>query len=162
LIVVVKSIPCESERTFLASGGVYQLRSSKMPSFDNFIGKVVFKRPLSPTVSFFPCRIEGPLFDTGFSCGAPSAAVRDWHQVARHMHNPNGIIGARSASQLAPDSVAVMGNECLCSSASLSSHHNQKYSMRSNIFVLDRNLPQSGTLKRCYLKTAFPMKLAAR
>jgi hypothetical protein len=29
------------------------------------------------------------------------------------MHNPNGIIGARSASQLAPDSMAAMGNECL-------------------------------------------------
>jgi len=32
------------------------------------------------------------------------------------MHNLHGIIGARSASQLAPDSVAAMGKECLCSS----------------------------------------------
>ena len=32
-----------------------------------FRGKAVFKRPLSPTISFLPCRIEGPLFDTGFS-----------------------------------------------------------------------------------------------
>jgi len=29
------------------------------------------------------------------------------------MHIPIGIIGARSASQLAPDSVAAMGNEYL-------------------------------------------------
>ena len=35
------------------------------------------------------------------------------------MHNHNVIIGARSASQTAPDSVAAMGNECLCSSASI-------------------------------------------
>ena len=83
------------------------------------IGKAVFKRPLLPTISFLSCRIEGPVFDTGFSCGAPSAAAQGWHQVARHMHNPHGIIGARSASQLAPDSVAPMGNKCLCSSASL-------------------------------------------
>ena len=74
-------------------------------------------------------------------------------------HAQYGIIGARSASQLAPDSVAAMGNECLCSSASLPSHCNQKYTMRSNIFVLDRILSQSGTLKRCHLKTAFPMNV---
>jgi hypothetical protein len=113
----------------------------------SLIGKAVFKRLLPPTVSFLPCRIEGPLFDTGFSFSAPSAATRGWHQVARHMHNHNVIIGARSASQLAPDSVAALGNECLCSSASLSSHCNQKYTMRSNIFVLYRTLPpgQSGT-----------------
>ena len=110
-----------------------------------FIGKAVFKRPLSPTISFLPCRIESPLFDTGVSCVAPSAAAQGGHQVARHMHNPNGIIVARSASQLEPDSVASMGNECLCSSASLPSHCNQTYTMRSNIFVLDRILSQSGT-----------------
>ena len=121
-----------------------------VPTIENrrrttFIGKAVFERPLSLTISFLPCRIEGPLLDTGVSCGAPSAAARGWHQVARHMHNPKCIICARSASQLAPDSVTATGNECLCSSASLPSHCNQKYTMRSNIFVLDRILSQSGT-----------------
>ena len=104
------------------------------------------------TISFLSCQIEVPLFDTGFSCGAPSAAAQGWHQVARHMHNPNGIIGARSASQLAPDSVAAVGNELLCSSASLPSHCNQTYIMWSNIFVLDRILSPIGTLKRVLLK----------
>ena len=99
------------------------------------------KDPFSPTIYF--CTIEG--FDTGVSCGAPSAAARGWHQVAQQMHNPNGIIGAHSASQLAPHSVTATGHECLCSSASLPSHCNQKYTMRSNIFVLDRILSQSGT-----------------
>jgi len=125
-----------------------------------FLGKAVFKRPLSPTISFLPCQIEGPLFDTGIFCGAPLAAARGWHQVARHWHNSNGIISAsssldgycstvqglldwfevdlgftellfiqidvcvdgiisaRSASLLAPDSVAAIGNECLRSLAS--------------------------------------------
>ena len=92
--------------------------------------------------------------------GAPSVTAQDWHQVARRMHNSNGIIGARSASQLPPDSVATMGNKCLCSSASLPSHYNQKYRMRSNIFVLDRILSQSGTSKRCLLKTTLPMKFS--
>jgi len=41
-----------------------------------FIGKAVLERPLSPTISFLSCRIEGPLFDTGFSCGAPSVVAR--------------------------------------------------------------------------------------
>ena len=53
----------------------------------------------------------------------------------------------RSASQLPP--VAFMCNECLCISASLPSHCNQTYTMRSNIFLLDRILSQSGKLKRC-------------
>ena len=55
-----------------------------------------------------------------------------------------------------------MGNECLCSSASLPSHCNQKYTMRFNIFVLDRILSQSGTFKRFLLKTAFPLNLSLR
>jgi len=94
---------------------------------------------------FFEVSNRGPSVRHGVFCGAPSAAAKGLRQVARHMHNPNVIIGARSASQLAPDSVAAMGNECLCSSASLPSHCNQKYTMRSNIFVLDRILSQSGT-----------------
>jgi len=77
------------------------------------------KSPLS-------CRIEGPLFDTGFSCSAPSVTAQGLHQVAPHMHNPNGIFSARSVSQLAPDSVASMGKECVYNSTSLSSHCNQK------------------------------------
>jgi len=76
------------------------------------------------------------------------------------MHNPNGIIGARSASQLAPDSVAAIGNKCLYSFASLPSNCNQTNTMRSNIFVLDRILSHSGTLQRCLLKTVFPVKLS--
>jgi len=107
----------------------------------SFIGKAVFKRPLSLTIFFFAVSNRGH----GVSCDAPSAAVQACHQLARHMHNPNGIIDARLASQLAPDSVAAMGNECLCNSASLPSHCNQKYTMRFNIFVLDRILSQSGT-----------------
>ena len=95
----------------------------------------------------------------GFSCGAPSAATRGWHQVARHVHNPNGIIGARSASPLAPDFVAAVGNKYLRSSASLPSHCNHKYTMRSNIFVLDRILSRSGTGKGVLLKTAFNMNI---
>ena len=63
-----------------------------------FMGNPVFKRPLSPTISFLPCRIEGPLFDTGVVLRCAICTARGWHQVAQHMHNPNGIIGARSAS----------------------------------------------------------------
>jgi len=57
-------------------------------------------------------------FDTGVFCGAPSVAARGWHYVARYIHNPNGIIGARSASPLAPHLVAAIGNKCLWSLAS--------------------------------------------
>jgi len=35
-----------------------------------------------------------------------SAVLLGWRQVARHMHDPNSIIDARSASLLAPDSMA--------------------------------------------------------
>ena len=45
-----------------------------------------------------PCRIEGPLFDTGVVLRCAICTARGWHQIAQHMHNPNGIIGARSAS----------------------------------------------------------------
>ena len=99
------------------------------------------------------CRIEGPS-TRGFG-GAPSAAAQGWHQVARHMYNLHGIIGVRSASQLAPGSVAAMGKEYLWRSASLTSHCNQKYTMRSNIFELERILSQSGTLKKVSFKEFF-------
>jgi len=40
-----------------------------------------------------------------------AATAKGWRWVARHMHNPNVIIDARSAKPLAPDSVAAIGNE---------------------------------------------------
>jgi len=43
------------------------------------------------------------------------AAARGWRQVARNMHDPNGIIDARSASPTAPDLVAAISDEGLWS-----------------------------------------------
>ena len=45
---------------------------------------------------FFAVSNRGPLFDTGVSCGAPSAAAQGLHQVALHTHNPNVMNGALS------------------------------------------------------------------
>jgi len=48
-----------------------------------FTGKAVFKRPLSPTVSFLPTQIEGRLFVLGDFCGASSCSRTGCRQVAR-------------------------------------------------------------------------------
>jgi len=42
-----------------------------------------------------------------------AAAARGWRQVARNMHDPNGIIDARSASPTAPDLVAAISDQGL-------------------------------------------------
>jgi len=101
---------------------------------------------------FFAVSNRGPSVWHGVFCGAPSAAARGCHQVARRIHDPNGIIGARSASPLAPDSVAAIGNECCQSLACSPSHCNHKNTMWSNGFVLDRILGR----KRCVFKSAVP------
>jgi len=103
---------------------------------------------------FSPCQIDGPLFDTGIFCGAPSAAARGWHQVARHLHDPNGTIGARLASPLAPDSVAAIGKglRSLSSSPVLCNH---KYTMRSRKSVLDRILYRVRTGKDVFSRLHF-------
>jgi len=59
-----------------------------------------------------------------------AAAARGWRQVARNMHDPNGIIDARSVSPNAPDLVAAISDEGL------------------------RSFEQ----KKVSLKSAFPMK----
>jgi len=48
----------------------------------------------------------------------PAAAARGWRKVARHVHDSNGIIDARSASPFAPDLVAALGDEGLQSLSS--------------------------------------------
>ena len=58
---------------------------------------------------------------------------------------PNGIIDARSASPLAPDLVAAISDEGLWNSASSLSPCNQKYTMRSDILILDRIVSRFGT-----------------
>jgi len=63
---------------------------------------------------------------------------RGWRNVARYVHDSNSIIDARSASPIAPDLVAALSDEGLQSLTSSPSPYNQKYTMRSNIFVLDR------------------------
>jgi len=63
------------------------------------------------------------------------------------MQDQNDIIGARSASLLASNSVAVISEEGLRSLASLPSHCNHKYTMQSNLCVLDRILSRIGTGK---------------
>jgi len=73
------------------------------------------------------------------------------------MHNLNGIIGARSASQLAPDSVASTGNECIRSSVVLLSLQSQVHNAVQYFGIGPHFVP-----KRCLLKTAFPMNLPSR
>jgi len=45
----------------------------------------------------------------GFFAVRHAAVAQDCRQVARHMHDPNGIIDARLASLLAPDLGACIG-----------------------------------------------------
>jgi len=68
------------------------------------------------------------------------------------MHDPNGIIDAHSASPLAPHLVAAISDEQLWNLASSPSPCNQKYTMRSNIFELDRIVSQFGTEKGVLFK----------
>jgi hypothetical protein len=60
------------------------------------------------------------------------------------MPNPNGIVDTRSASPLAPDLVAAISDEGLRILAPSPSPCNQKYTMRSNISVLDRIVSRIG------------------
>jgi len=87
----------------------------KGPVLAIFIRKAVFKRPLSPTIFFLPTQMEVRLFvlARGDFCGASSCIRTGCRQVARYMHDPNGIIDARSVSPLAPDLVAVISDEGL-------------------------------------------------
>jgi len=96
-----------------------------------------YKRPSSKDpfrLKYIFCRVKYmALYLTRvFFCGAQSAAAQGWHQVARHIHNPNG---AHSASPLAPESVAAIGNECLWSIASSPLHCNHKYIVHNPIFL---------------------------
>jgi len=49
----------------------------------------------------------------GDFCGAYSCSRTGCRQVARYMHDPNGIIDARSASPLAPNLVEAISDEGL-------------------------------------------------
>jgi len=73
--------------------------------------------------------------------------ARGWRNVVRYLHDSNGIIDARSASPLAPDLVAALSDKDIQSFASSPPPCNPKYTMRSNIFVLDRIV--SRDRKRC-------------
>jgi len=96
-------------------------------------------------------------------------------QVARHMHDPNSIIDARSVSpgKSCPDHVFLCPpilliknsvwarrgpNRRVPRRASSPSHCNHTYTLRSNIFVLDRIVFRFGT--EGLAKTAFPMNIA--
>ena len=78
------------------------------------------------------------------------------------MHDPNGIVIARSASPLAPDSMAVISDEGLWSLASSPSHCNYKYTLSQcgpmflYLTIMGAKLGQ----KILSLKTAFLMTLA--
>jgi len=85
----------------------------------------------------------------------PAASTRGWRKVARHVHDSNDIIDARSASPLAPDLVAALSHEGLQSLASSPSPCNHKYTMRSNIFVLDRIMSRFGTEKGVFKRLLF-------
>ena len=91
----------------------------------------------------------------GISAVRPAAAARSWRKVARHVHDSNGIIDARSVSPLAPDLVAALGDAGLQSLSSSPSPCNQKYTMRSNIFVLDRIVSRIGTAKGVFKRLSF-------
>ena len=78
-------------------------------------------------------------------CSACNCSRTGCRQVAWYMHDPNGIIDARSASPLAPDLVAAISDEGLWNSASSLSPCNQKYTMRSDILILDRIVSRFGT-----------------
>ena len=112
-----------------------------------FIGKVVFKRPLSPTISFWPTQVEGRLLVLWDFCGAFNCNRTGCRHVARYMHDPNGIIDARSASPLAPNLVAAISYEGLWNLASVLLPCNPKYTMRSDILILDRIVSLFGTSK---------------
>jgi len=75
------------------------------------------------------------------------------------MHDPNGIMDTRSASPLAPDSVAAISDQGLRSLAPSSSPCNQKYTMRSNVFVLDYNVSRTNAQRMAM--TPFPLDLGA-
>ena len=96
------------------------------------------------TISFLHTQIQGRLFVSVDFCGASSCSRTGCRQVARYMHDPNGIIDARSASPLAPDLAAAISDEGLWNLASWLSPCNQKYTMRSDISILDRNVSQFG------------------
>jgi len=212
------------------------LFNSHVMHIQTFVGNAVFKRPLSPTISFLPTRIEGRLFVLGDFCGASSCSrtgcrpIYAWHdsficvtwlihtcdtthshvneftgcpiyaghdsfirrrtwlvhmcrpdilpdirtiythervmscvfsficvgtQVARYTHDPNGIIDARSASPLAPDLVAAISDEGLWNLASLLSLCDQKYTMRSDILILDPIVSRFGTWKGVFKRLLF-------
>jgi len=76
------------------------------------------KKPLWPTISFLPTQIECSLFVLGDFCGASSCSRTGCRQVARYMHDPNGIIDARSAGPLAPDLMPAISDEGLWNLAS--------------------------------------------
>jgi len=77
------------------------------------------------------------------------------------MHDPNGIIDARAASPLAPDLVTAMSDEGLWNLASsLSSPCNQKYTMRSDILILDRIVSRFGTHQKVSFKDCFSYEYA--
>ena len=96
------------------------------------------------TTSFLHTQIQGLLFVSVDFCGASSCSRTGCRQVARYMHDPNGIIDARSASPLAPDLAAAISDEGLWNLASSLSPCNQEYTMRSDISILDRNVSQFG------------------
>jgi len=90
-----------------------------------------------------------------FSAVLPAVTARGCRKVARHVHDSNGIVDARSLSPLAPDLVAALSEEGLQSLASSSSPSNQSYTMRSNIFVLDRIVSRFGTEKGVFKRLLF-------
>jgi len=124
-----------------------------------FIGEAVFKRLLSPTISFLPTKIESCLSVLGDFCGASSYNRTGCYQVVQYMNDPNSIIDARSASPLAPDLVS---HEGLWNLVSALSPCNQKYTMRSDILILDCIVSWFRTSKGVFKRLFFPWTCARR
>jgi len=85
-----------------------------------------------------------------------------WRQVAQRMHDPNGIVDAWSASPLAPDSMAVIGDEGLWSLTSSPSHCNYKYILShcGPIFLYRTVMGAELGQKMVSLETAFLISVA--
>ena len=131
-----------------------------------FIVKVFFKRPLSPTMSFLPCRIEGPLFDTGVSCGAPCAAARGLApccpthaQSQRHHRCTFGEpactgFGCRYGRRMP---LQLYGQQMPLQLRFFAIALQSKVRNAVQYFCIGPHFVPKRDIKRCLLKTAFPM-----
>ena len=75
--MIARKRPAESNGSPAMDLGFEDIRKRK---YTNKRGRnKTRERPLSPTISFLPCQIDGPLFDVGGLCNAPAAAAWAWY-----------------------------------------------------------------------------------